>query len=149
MKSIEDVEKFFTNAAVSTNAKMDAAVLDKVLISHEKTTHTKSAAIEPDVRRTIMKSPIAKLAVAAAVIAAVALGLREFIGSGSTSGQRSRQAPTAAVTLRGASGRWYASAHFPSTTVSSTLASFDSSASRHAGAHSVRGGRSPDFPVPG
>ncbi|MHC4353389.1 MAG: hypothetical protein ACYS0H_11820, partial [Planctomycetota bacterium] len=33
-----------------------------------------------------MKSPITKLAVAAAVIAVVALGLREFIGTASTSG---------------------------------------------------------------
>jgi len=38
------------------------------------------------IRRTIMKSPITKLAVAAAVIAVVVLGLVEFIGTGSKSG---------------------------------------------------------------
>jgi len=38
------------------------------------------------IRRTIMKSPITKLAVAAAAIAVVVLGLVEFIGTDSTSG---------------------------------------------------------------
>ena len=55
MKSIEDIKKFFTNAAISTNPKMDETVLDKVLIAHKKTTNTQSAAIEPNIRRTIMK----------------------------------------------------------------------------------------------
>ena len=45
MKSIENVKKFFKNAAISTNSKMDETVLNKVLIAHEKTTNTKSAAI--------------------------------------------------------------------------------------------------------
>ena len=86
MKSIEDVKKFFKNAAISTNPKMDENVLNKVLIAHEKTKNTKSAAIEPNIRRTIMKSPITKLAAAAVVIALIVLGLFEFIGTKSTSG---------------------------------------------------------------
>ncbi len=86
MKSIKDVKTFFKNAAISTNPKMDETVLNKVLIAHEKTTNTKSAAIEPNIRRTIMKSPTTKLAAAAAVITVVTLGLFEFIGTGSTSG---------------------------------------------------------------
>ena len=86
MKSIEDVKKFFKNAAINTNAKMDETVLDKVLIAHEKTTNTKSAGIEPNIRRTIMKSPIIKLAAAAVIIALVVLGLFEFIGTENTSG---------------------------------------------------------------
>jgi len=85
MKSIEDVKKFFKNAAISTNPRMDENVLDKVLIAHEKTTNTKSATIEPNIRRTIMKSPITKLTAAAVIIIAVTLGLFEFIGTGSTS----------------------------------------------------------------
>jgi len=86
MKSIEDVKKFFKNAAINTNAKMDETVLDKVLIAHEKTTNTKSAGIEPNIRRTIMKSPIIKTAAAAVIIALVVLGLFEFIGTENTSG---------------------------------------------------------------
>ena len=86
MKSIEDIKKFFKNAAISTNPKMDENVLNKVLIAHEKTKNTKSAVIEPNIRRTIMKSPIIKLAAAAVVIALIVLGLFEFIGTGSSSG---------------------------------------------------------------
>jgi len=86
MKSIKDVKKFFKNAAIGTNPKMDETVLNKVLIAHEKTTNAKSAAIEPNIRRTIMKSPIIKLAAAAVIIALVVLGLFEFIGTGSKSG---------------------------------------------------------------
>ena len=86
MKSIEDVKKFFKNAAIGTNPKMDENVLNKVLIAHEKTKNTKSATIEPNIRRTIMKSPIIKLAAAAVVIALVVLGLFEFIGTENTSG---------------------------------------------------------------
>ena len=86
MKSIEDIKKFFKNAAISTNPKMDENMLNKILIAHEKTKNTKSAVIEPNIRRTIMKSPIIKLAAAAVVIALIVLGLFEFIDTGSTSG---------------------------------------------------------------
>ncbi len=86
MKSIEDVKRFFKNAAISTNPNMDETVLNKVLIAHEKTKNTKSAAIEPNIRRTIMKSPIIKLAAAAVIIALVVLGLFEFIDTENKSG---------------------------------------------------------------
>jgi len=86
MKSIDNVKKFFKNAAISTNPSMDETVLDKVLIAHEKTTNTKSAVIEPNIRRTIMKNPIIKLAAAAVIISLVVLGLFEFIGTENTSG---------------------------------------------------------------
>jgi hypothetical protein len=81
MKSIEEIKKYFKNAAISTNHKMDENVLNKVLIAHEKTTNTKSAAIEPKIRRTIMKSPITKLAAAAAIIVVVLIGVSQFGGS--------------------------------------------------------------------
>ena len=86
MKSIEDVKKFFKNAAISTNPKMDENVLDKVLIANEKKTNTRSAAIGPNIRRTIMKSPITKLAAAAVIVTLVVLGLFELTGTESTSG---------------------------------------------------------------
>ena len=86
MKSVNDVKKFFKNAAINTNPNMDETVLDKVLIAHEKTANTKSAEIEPNIGKTIMKSPILKLAVAAVIIALVVLGLFELTGPESTSG---------------------------------------------------------------
>jgi hypothetical protein len=86
MKSIEDVKKFFKNAAINTNPNMDETVLNKVLVAHKKTTNTKLAAIRPNIRRKIMKSHITKLATAAAVIAVVVLGLFEFIDTDGGSG---------------------------------------------------------------
>jgi len=86
MKSIEDVKKLFKNAAIGTNPKMDQTVLDKILTAHEITANTKSAAIEPNIRRIIMKSPITKLVAAAVIIALVVLGLFELTGTENTSG---------------------------------------------------------------
>ena len=74
MKSADEIKKFFKNAAIDTNPKMDEAVLNKVLIAHEKTTNPKSAAIVaivPNLRRTIMKNPITKLAAVLAVLIGV------------------------------------------------------------------------------
>jgi len=86
MKSADQIKKFFKNAAINTNPKMDEAVLNKVFIAHKKTTNPKSAIIEPNIRRTIMKSPITKLAAAAVVIVVGILGLVELIDTGSKSG---------------------------------------------------------------
>jgi outer membrane lipoprotein-sorting protein len=86
MKPADNINEFFKNAAISTNPKMDETVLDKVLIAHEKAKNTRPALAEPALRRTIMRSPITKLAAAAAVIAAVVLGLFEFVGTESNSG---------------------------------------------------------------
>jgi hypothetical protein len=86
MKPTDNIQKFYKNAAINTNPMMDENVLDKVLIAHKKTKNTKSAAIEPYVRRTIMKSPITKLAMTVAVIAVIVLGLFEFFSSEKTSG---------------------------------------------------------------
>jgi len=86
MKPADNMKKFFKNAAVNTNPKMDEAVLDKVLSAHEKAKNTRSAFAEPTLRRTIMKSRIVKLAAAAAIIAVVVLGLFEFVKTENKSG---------------------------------------------------------------
>ena len=83
MKPADNIYEFFNNAGINTNPKMDEAILDKVLTAHEK---TKSARTESILRRTIMKNPITKFAVAALIIIAVSLGLFEFSGTGNTSG---------------------------------------------------------------
>lgn len=79
MKPADNIKKFFKNAAVNTNPKMDEAVLDKVLTAHEKAKNTRSAFAEPTLWRTIMKSRIVKLAAAAVIIAGIVLGLFEFV----------------------------------------------------------------------
>ena len=86
MKPADNINEFFKKAAVSTNPKMDEAVLDKVLTAHEKAKNTRPALAEPALRRTIMKSPIAKLAAAAVIIAVVVLGLFELITTENKSG---------------------------------------------------------------
>jgi outer membrane lipoprotein-sorting protein len=86
MKSIEDVKKFYQNAAMETNPKRDEIFLKKLLVAHETKMNTDSAAVEPNIRRTIMKNPITKFAAASVIIIAVALGLFEFSGTGTTSG---------------------------------------------------------------
>ncbi len=85
MKSADEIKKFFKNATINTNPNMDEAVLNKVLIAHEKTTNPKSAAIEPNIWRIIMKNPITKLA-AAVVIAVIILGFIGLTDTESTSG---------------------------------------------------------------
>jgi hypothetical protein len=85
MKSVNDVKKFFKNAAINTNPNIDEAVFNKVLMAH-KTTNKRTAANELNIGRTIMKNPIIKLSAAALIIAVVVLGLFEFKDTDSTTG---------------------------------------------------------------
>ena len=88
MKSAENIEKLIKNLDldIKTNANTDQRILKKLIETHEKSKQMNSASIEPNIRRTIMKNPIIKLAAAAVIITVVALGLFEFIDTGSTSG---------------------------------------------------------------
>ncbi len=85
MRPAENIERLIKNLNDKTSAEMDERVLGNVLRALEESEKI-SALTQPKIRRTIMKNPITKLAVAAAVIAVVALGLFEFIGTDSTSG---------------------------------------------------------------
>lgn len=88
MKSAENIEKAIRNPdlGIDTNAETDRVILSELLEAQQKSRRTTAAAIEPNIGRPIMKSPITKLAIAAVVIVAAALALSEFIGNGSTSG---------------------------------------------------------------
>ncbi len=87
MKPADNIEEVIKkNLNFTAGTELHDRMLDDVLNAQEKSKKTKSALVEPNIRRIIMKSPITKLAVAAAVIAVVVLGLFEFIGTGSTSG---------------------------------------------------------------
>jgi hypothetical protein len=87
MEPIENIEAIIRK---KLHAKADVTLHDRVLArvrrAYQHEEHTTSALCEPAVRRSIMKSPITKLAVAAAIIAAVVLGLFEFIGGDGGSG---------------------------------------------------------------
>ena len=84
MKPTDNVRKFFKNAAIETNPRMDEAVLNKVLISQEKTTNAKSPAIKLNVGKTIMKSPVAGLAASALILIAAVLVLAVFSNRATT-----------------------------------------------------------------
>ena len=78
MKSADEIKKFFKNAAINTNPNMDEAVLNKVLIAHEKITNKNSDAIEPNIRSIIMKNQITKIA--AVVVVLLGLGAISVVG---------------------------------------------------------------------
>ena len=87
MKPTDNIEKSIENELNFTaGTKLHDRVLNDVLDTQEKYKKTQSALAKPNIRRTIMKSHITKLAVAAAVIAVVVLGLFEFIGTDAGSG---------------------------------------------------------------
>jgi len=72
MRPAKNVEKLIRNIDIDTNAKTDKAVLDDVLKAFENSKSKKSAKLEPNIWRTIMKSRITKLATVAAVLLIVA-----------------------------------------------------------------------------
>jgi len=88
MKSAENIENLIKNLDldIDINTKTDRLILGELSEVHEKSKKTQSALAEPNIRRKFMKNPITKLAVAAAVIAVVVLGLLEFTGTESKSG---------------------------------------------------------------
>jgi len=75
MRPAENIEKLIKNIDIDTNAKTDNAVLGDVIEAFEKSKGKKTSAIEQNIWRIIMKSPITKLAAAAVIIVAVILGL--------------------------------------------------------------------------
>ena len=83
MKSAENIKKVIKNLdlEIDTNTKMDQIILKELLKAHEKSKKTQSAFASPNIRRTIMKSPITKLAAAAVIIIALFVGISHFGGS--------------------------------------------------------------------
>jgi len=87
MEPIENIEEIIKK---KLNATPDPALHDHILTrvrqAKAEDEETTPAHHEPVIRRTIMKNPITKLAVAAAIIATVVLGLFEFVSTDSGSG---------------------------------------------------------------
>jgi hypothetical protein len=88
VRSAENIEKIVKNLDldIDTNAQTDQAVLSELLDTQKKSIKQPSASVLPYTWRKIMKSHITKLAAAAVVIAAVVLGLFEFLGGKNPSG---------------------------------------------------------------
>jgi len=86
MRPAEDIKRLIKKLTDKTSAQMDKRVLKDVLCAMEESRKNKSALFRPNIRRTIMKNPITRLAAAAVIIAVVVLGLFELIDTDSTSG---------------------------------------------------------------
>ena len=86
MNSPENIEKLIKNAVIHSNHDVNQAVLKELLQQFHSTQEQKAVVTQPNIRRTIMKSNITKLAAGAAVIAVVVLGLFEFIDTDGGSG---------------------------------------------------------------
>jgi len=86
VRSTENIEKLVKNLDldIDINVQMDQAVLSESLVAQKKSIKQQPAVILPNIRRFIMKSPMTKLAPAAAVIIAVLIGINHFGGSGTS-----------------------------------------------------------------
>ena len=81
MRQAEDIKRLIKKLNDKTSAQMDKRVLKDVLCAMEESRKNKSALFRPNIRRTIMKSPITKLAVAAVIVIAVLIGMNQLVGS--------------------------------------------------------------------
>jgi hypothetical protein len=88
MKPTERFEKLIRDLHVldiNTSTEMDKRILHDTLKIQKEYNRTKLAGTQPDIWRIIMKSSIAKLAIAA-IIVAIGLGILAIIDTGSKSG---------------------------------------------------------------
>ena len=86
MRPADNINELIKKLKLKASAELDKRVHDDISAALAESDKTESAITQPKIRRTIMKSPIVKLAAAAVIIALVVLGLFEFIGTENTSG---------------------------------------------------------------
>ena len=79
MRSAENIENFIKRVRLKASAQMHKRTLNDALEAQEKSRKAKSTKLEPNIWRIIMKSPITKLAAAAAVLI---VGLVFLVGDG-------------------------------------------------------------------
>jgi len=72
-------KSYLENIEMSADAEMDGRILGDALAAMEESKKVSPALAGPNIRRTIMKSPITKLAAAAVIITSVLLGTK-FVG---------------------------------------------------------------------
>jgi len=86
MKPAEEIEKIVKKMSFKAGPEMDKDLWAETSKAQNEFHKKILAPSQQNIRRTIMKSPIVKLAAAAVIIALVVLGLFEFIGTEKTSG---------------------------------------------------------------
>ena len=79
MRPADKTKQFIKNASINSNPEINEAVLKELLNELDKSLSMPCAAREPNIWRTIMRSPITKIAAAAVIIASVAAGMY-FLG---------------------------------------------------------------------
>jgi hypothetical protein len=85
MKPIDNIKKLIRDSHVldiNTSAEMDRRILRDTLKVQQELKRTKLAGTQPDIWRTIMKSPMTKLAAMAVIITAVLIVMNPFGGDG-------------------------------------------------------------------
>lgn len=75
MRPTEDIEKTVKKLNFTASAKLHDRILDDVLDAQDERKKSKSASAGPNIRRTIMKSRIGKLAAVAVIVIAVVGGI--------------------------------------------------------------------------
>jgi len=81
MRPAEDIDKLIKKLRYKAGAETHERILGNVLQALDETEKQKSGATAPNIWRTIMKSPVTKLAAAAVIITAVLVVFNQFGGS--------------------------------------------------------------------
>ncbi|MHC4863648.1 MAG: hypothetical protein ACYTEX_06180 [Planctomycetota bacterium] len=97
MNSAKNIRELFKRLSVNPDADMDRKVDDGITRALEEWEKSTSAVTLPSMRRTIMKSRITKLAAAAVIIVALALGTYILVGDGAGAAWADVAASTAQV----------------------------------------------------
>ncbi len=82
MRPAENMEKLIKKLRYDAGAETHDRILGNVLQALDATEKQKSGATAPNIRRTIMKSPITKLAAAAVIVVAALIVVSQIGGSG-------------------------------------------------------------------
>ncbi len=75
MKPADNIKKLIQNISIKTNPKVNKAVLNNLFDEMDKLRETRSAALQPNIWRIIMKSRITKIAAAAVIVIAVIMSI--------------------------------------------------------------------------
>ncbi len=81
MRPAEDIDKLIKKLRYKTGAETHERILGNVMQALDETEKQKSGATAPNIWRTIMKSPVTKIAAAAVIIIAVLIGIHQLGGS--------------------------------------------------------------------
>ena len=81
MRPADKINELIKNLKLKASAELDKRVHDDISGALAESKRTPSAQPEPKIWRTIMRSPITKLATVAAIIIAVLVGVYQFAGS--------------------------------------------------------------------